>query len=189
MQRKLSVICLALSMLCFLPRTFAQRGKSEFSLGYSYYSVYSFANKTMNNSAFSASGGTPNFSYRYYLNRNVTLGVGLGYENISSWGSFFTIAPEMTVAYMDTRKDYIRVRLYGALSYGVSIMDDNITGIGETDESGPKFYAFQVTPIGVRVGRQVAGFFELGFGYKGIFNGGLSFRFPRKLKPREPIVD
>jgi hypothetical protein len=117
------------------------------------------------------------------------LGVGLGYEDISTWGSFLTIAPELTVAYMDTRKDYIRVRLYGSLSYGVSILGDNHTGIGEVDESGPKFYAFQITPFAVRVGRQVAGFVELGFGYKGIVNGGLSFRFPRKLQPREPIVD
>lgn len=38
-------------------------------------------------------------------------------------------------------------------------------------------YTFQVTPAGLRVGDQVGLFMELGYGYKGVFSGGLSMRF------------
>lgn len=38
-------------------------------------------------------------------------------------------------------------------------------------------YTFQVTPAGLRVGDKVGLFMELGYGYKGVFNGGLSMRF------------
>jgi len=38
-------------------------------------------------------------------------------------------------------------------------------------------YAIQVTPLGFRFGRTIAGFLELGFGYKGFISGGISARF------------
>lgn len=37
--------------------------------------------------------------------------------------------------------------------------------------------AFQVNPVGLRVGGRMAGFIEAGFGYKGILTGGISYRF------------
>lgn len=36
---------------------------------------------------------------------------------------------------------------------------------------------FQATPVGLRIGNKVGVFMELGYGYKGVFNGGLSMRF------------
>ena len=178
MKGKIPVLFLALIMTCFASRSFAQRGKSEISVGYGYYSIYSL----YNGSPFSASSGVPVITYRYYINKNVTLGMGIGYENISTWGSFLTFAPEMTFCYLDTRDDLIRVRLYGALSYGISVFDDLTRTAGEADRSGPWASGFQATPLGVRLGRQVAGFIELGVGYKGIVHGGLSVRFPRILR-------
>ena len=42
-------------------------------------------------------------------------------------------------------------------------------------ETGNKF-AFQFTPIGIRAGRSVGAFAELGYGYKGIIYGGVSYQ-------------
>lgn len=38
-------------------------------------------------------------------------------------------------------------------------------------------YTFQATPVGLRIGDKAGIFMELGYGYKGVFNGGLSMRF------------
>src|SRR4051794_4368818 len=116
MQKKISIIFLALAMICFIPRSHAQRGKSEFAVGYGYFSFYSFVNTGTNHAPSSSSSGSVVFTYRYYISRDVTLGLNVGYENISTWASFTTIAPELTVAYMDTRKSQVRVRLYGSVS-------------------------------------------------------------------------
>ena len=177
MQRKIFIFCLALSMICTVSKSHAQRGKSELAVGYGYWSIYSLAN----GAPFNASSGVTTLTYRYYLTKDVTLGMGFGYENISTWASFFTFAPELTVKYLDTRDDRIRVRLYGAVSYGVSVLGDNIIGPGHADESGAKPYGFQATPIGARFGRQFAYYVELGAGYKGLVHAGAAFRFPRIL--------
>jgi hypothetical protein len=187
MQRKLHILCFALLMIFSFSRTQAQCKKSEVALGYGYYSFYSFVNHGMNDAPYSTSSGSFALTYRYYVSRQVTIGLGLGYEDISSWGSFFTIAPEVTVAYLDTRNDQVRVRLYGSVSAGVSVLTDNVVGLGEADESGLKPWAFQATPIGMRIGRQFAGFIELGLGYKGLIHGGIEVRFPRVLHVHEKV--
>ncbi|MES2703615.1 MAG: hypothetical protein V4649_13310 [Bacteroidota bacterium] len=180
MLKGLYAFCLALLMFSFIPRSHAQRGKSEIAVGYGYYSIYSIINHSMNDAPYgSSSAGTLSFDYRYYLSRTVTLGLGVGIENITTWGNFVTFAPEITVAYLDTKNDNIRVRLYGAAAYGFSIMSDNAVGMGEGEESGVKPWAFQATPIGMRIGRQFAGFLEVGLGYKGLIRGGMELRFPR----------
>ena len=177
MQRKISIFCLALFMFCFVAQSHAQKGKSEFALGYGYWSIYTFANGT----PFNTSSGTTTLTYRYYLSKDISLGLGLGYENVSNWASFVTVCPEITVKYLDTRDDRVRVRLYGSASYGISVLGDNVIKPGDADESGVKPYAFQLTPIGVRFGRQLGYFVELGMGYKGLLSAGASFRFPRVL--------
>ena len=47
------------------------------------------------------------------------------------------------------------------------------TGGGKQTSTNRNF-AFQVTAVGVRYGKRVAGFFEVGFGVHGILNGGLT---------------
>ena len=178
MKGKIPVLFFALLMIFSAHHSFAQRGKSEIAVGYGYYSIYSY----YNGAPFSASSGVPVITYRYYINKNVTLGMGIGYENIRTWGSFLSFVPEMTFAYLDTRNDLIRVRLYGALGYGFSVFDDLTRTAGEADRSGLWLSGFQATPLGIRIGRQVAGFLELGVGYKGTVHGGLEVRFPKILR-------
>jgi hypothetical protein len=179
MRKSLHVLCLALLMMSFVSQSYAQRKRSELAVGYGYFSLFSFANHSMNDAPFNTSSGTTNVTYRYYLTRNFTLGMGVGYESISTWGNFVTIAPEVTFCYLDTRDHYIRVRLYGSASYGVSLISDNDIPNNEADESGAKPWGFHAVPFGMRVGRQFAGFVEVGVGYKGLIHGGLELRWPQ----------
>jgi hypothetical protein len=96
MQRKLFVFCLALCLICTIPQSHAQTGKSEISVGYGFYSFYSLVNHAQHeDGAYSNSSGSICVNYRYYLTKNVTLGLGFGYENLNNWGSFLTFAPEV----------------------------------------------------------------------------------------------
>jgi hypothetical protein len=189
-QRNVFILCLFLTIFACTPFSRAQKGKFEFSAGMGCFSGYSFANKAQNGAAYATSSGVANFAGRYYLSKNVTLGLNISYENISTWATFFTVAPEVSVAYLDTRDANTRVKLYGAASFGISVLSDNVLGRGEADESGPKAWGGQITPFGVRLGRQFAVFTEIGFGYKGLVNGGLALRVPRRLHHhREQVVD
>ncbi len=184
MQRKLYIFCLAVALISFLPRTHAQRGKSEFAFGYGRFSTFQFANRP----PYNTSSGTFSLSYRYYVSRTVTLGLTFGTEHISNWANFTCIMPELTVKYLDTKDSHVRVRLYGAFSYGLTILNDLHTGPGEADETGAKPWGFQATPIGIRLGRQFAGFMEVGVGYKGIVHGGIALRVPRYVHHRETDI-
>jgi Outer membrane protein beta-barrel domain len=180
MFRKITLVCSAFLMLFMANQSQAQKGKSELALGYGYWSIYNLANGV----PYNQSSGTFSLTYRYYITKNVTLGMGFGSENINNYGSMTTIAPELTACYMDTKDSRIRVRLYGSASYGITIFNDNDKNTGHVDQSAIWAYAFQATPFGIRIGRQLAFFTELGIGYKGLFHSGLDLRVPRSLKHR-----
>jgi hypothetical protein len=70
------------------------------------------------------------------------------------------------------------LELYSGLQAGgsyISTKQTYVTGDDATDNSFA--FAFQVTPIGLRVGKTFGGFAELGFGYKGLINVGIDYRF------------
>jgi hypothetical protein len=181
MQRKLYIFCLAVVLIASIPQSFAQRGKSEFAVGYGRFSIFQFQNRP----PYQTSSGTFSLTYRYYLSKDVTLGLGFGQERISNWASFASFVPEVTVKYLDTKDSHVRIRLYGSVGYGISVLTNLHTGPGEYDETGAKPYGFQFTPIGIRMGRQFACFMELGLGYKGIVHTGLAWRFPKHWRVKE----
>jgi len=156
-----------------LSASFAQKGKAELSLAYGYYSSFTL----YQGAPFNASTGTPNINLRYYMTNRFTLGLGIGFENNRNYGSFLTFAPEATVAYMDMKDAKVRVKIYGALAYGLTVFNDNNNNVGHDNQTGGKPWGFQFTPFGIRVGRKIAGFAEVGYGYKGLINAGLSYRF------------
>jgi hypothetical protein len=160
----------------------AQKGKAEITLQYGYYSNFT----VYNGAPFSASSGTMSVNGKYYISDIVSVGLGLGFENNSSIGSYLSVIPEFTFRYLDTRDNRVRVRLYGAAAWGLTVYNDVTAGPNNPDQTGPKLYGFQVTPVGVRVGRKYAAFLELGYGYKGIINGGIGYRF-RAHTIHEPL--
>jgi hypothetical protein len=181
-RKSVVTLCVALACMVAGNKATAQQGKAEIGLSYGYYSMFTL----YNGAPFNTSSGTSSLNLRYYLNNAVTLGINVGYENNSSYGSFLTFAPECTFRYLDTRDNRIRVRLYGAAGFGLTVFNDNEANQpGHRDNTGPKLWGFQGTALGVRVGRKLAGFAEVGYGYKGLLNGGLSYRF-RAAKKKGP---
>lgn len=73
------------------------------------------------------------------------------------------------------------VQLYSGLSLGVRMNVETKNSILPYDSFAPSIgnvgVAFQATAFGVRFGKQVYGFAELGCGYKGILNVGIGTRF------------
>ncbi len=65
-------------------------------------------------------------------------------------------------------------QFYSALAAGPSF----VKAVNDNDETkNSVVFAFQVSPIGIRVGNQIAFFLEGGFGYQGLVSAGLSARF------------
>lgn len=65
-------------------------------------------------------------------------------------------------------------QVYTAVAGGISA----ISGKNQDDEKKTRAsVAFQISPVGVRIGNNIAFFGEFGVGFQGILSGGLSVRF------------
>lgn len=76
------------------------------------------------------------------------------------------------------------VELYGGAAAGVNLVNHTEKSLNQTATSNAKksdlstTFAYQVTPIALRVGNQrIGGFLEAGLGYKGFVTAGVSLRF------------
>jgi hypothetical protein len=82
-----------------------------------------------------------------------------------------------------------KYRFYSGFGAGTSIILSEYTfkSFDETELENKTFIRstnsfqpdIQLTLIGIRAGKNLAGFAELGFGYQGIFNVGVSYRFKK----------
>ena len=146
-------------------------------------------------------------TYRYHISNVISLGLTFAFENENgSWSnsnygwlvdppsnmvrinmyqgkfrrSAYTIAPEITFNYGDFAHGL--VRLYSVVGMGYTYRDEHITyGNVNIEYNNPNvnpvhFNAYG-SPLGIRVGRELSGFFEIGLGYKGVLNYGLTYRF------------
>lgn len=131
--------------------------------------------------------GAFNLGYKYAISDVAHLGGTFAYEKGSSdayynWGvkggkfrnEYFTIAPELDVEYFKT--DLLSV--YALAGVGGTFTTRNYTSNeGEKEDESTLYFNFQVTPVGVKVGKSVGVFGEFGFGYKGLLNLGLFAKF------------
>lgn len=71
------------------------------------------------------------------------------------------------------------VTLYSRAAAGVTIATESFTEAetGMVDKTTEVMFAFQVSPIGIEVGRALAGFAEVGIGNMGVAQVGLRYRF------------
>lgn len=71
------------------------------------------------------------------------------------------------------------MQLYSGLSAGINIHDRNevINEFNFFAGFTKIHFAYQATPMGLRLGRTFGVYAELGYGYKGILCGGFSYRF------------
>lgn len=90
----------------------------------------------------------------------------------------YTIAVETDYRYISKPV----FQMYSGVGLGLAIVKTDFTLgpdlmlKGKNGES-TQYFTGQLTALGFRVGKTLAGFAELGFGYKGIVNAGLSYQF------------
>lgn len=88
--------------------------------------------------------------------------------------SFITVAFEGHYRYQNLKK----VQLYSGIGVGYSVGNETLTKpleVGNQTTSGSiNRLAYQINVIGIRMGNNIGGFIELGYGYKGIVNVGFS---------------
>lgn len=131
--------------------------------------------------------------YRYALNR-FRLGGDLGFAKTSSQLMLngetstsikekelnFLVLPTAEFTYFKRRL----VELYGSASAGVSLKRHSETGLTDAGKKAAQktdlnaAFAYQVNPIGLRVGNdRIGGFVEAGMGHKGFLTAGVSVKF------------
>lgn len=135
-----------------------------------------------------ASGsGLYGVGYHYFVSKNFKLGLSAQYArydvsrsfsnglSASETDTWVTLLVEPKGQWIDGRV----AQLYSGVGLGASFYrsEGRSSAREEVFTDNRTFFSFQVTPIGVRFGRAVGGHLELGFGYKGLINIGLSGRF------------
>ncbi len=133
--------------------------------------------------------GALNISYLFYPDENLGLGVVYSYTNSDKrigrdtklvgdfYNSFHSICPSLKYNWYN----YNFITLYSRINAGVAIATTKATYINTESRPEEKtatkaFFMYQVSPIGIEVGRQIAGFVEVGFGHMGTAMAGLRYR-------------
>ncbi len=128
-------------------------------------------------------------TYRYRISRRVSVGLSTGATLLNTDEAVFgysrspgkyryvsaLFAVEGQFHYIDRPKWSLYSVAGGGLGGTFERNSDNSTGPAE--ETRYPLLTMQVTPVGVRFGKVAGVFAELGYGYKGILNTGVSVRF------------
>ncbi len=72
-------------------------------------------------------------------------------------------------------KDWFQ--MYSGASIGYTSQNSDFTTSSNIEDSNDSYFNFHVNALGFRFGRKLAAFAELGFGYKGVANVGVSYQF------------
>ncbi|KAA1244994.1 hypothetical protein [Aquimarina sp. RZ0] len=191
------LILFVCSMNCMWAQT--AKGTNELKIGYGIATTNDIINitseaviytLTLGNSTFleKNSYGAVFISYKRAIANNLLLGVAFTYQNSdgdvitgrSKIGDFeeeyYTIALESDYHYIS--KDIFK--MYSGLGIGYTIRNEDFraTDANFSNESmNSNHFNFQITGIGVRVGKALSGYAEAGFGYRGVLNLGVSYQF------------
>lgn len=132
--------------------------------------------------------GAFSFSYKYYLKNRFAAGLTIVSDHVSGdlvdrdeeligtlKRHYFTIAPEIKWVYVNK----VSFRLYGEAGFGYTFGTENSQDIQGTEDEPfhINHFNFQITPLGIRVGKTFGAFAEIGLGYKGVLAAGLSGYF------------
>lgn len=125
--------------------------------------------------------------YNYAVKDNWTIGTDLVYERYtasvnkqnltvaSQKNDIYTLAVNSTYSYISKPK----FRMYSGVGLGYTFSNEKLSP-NQSDvqsvSSKSSSFNFQVIGAGIRRGGKIAGFAELGFGYKGIINLGISYQ-------------
>jgi hypothetical protein len=147
-------------------------------------SVFTFGSfETRNN----ISTGAFSFEYQYRPKKWVSVGGSVSYERTTCdlfsknldidagniINNYYTVMATARFNYLSKKI----ITLYSRVGIGYTLWLEYINGDNQYQDQSDGFVAFQLTPIGIRIGTKVGGFFEAGFGSEGMVAAGVSFRF------------
>lgn len=205
MKKNRLVICSLLAMLGMNSSIYAQQGSGELNimisdtgpitLMLSFFDELSDSFKAAfqdysKESTDKSIPGMISVGYSYKVNNWLAVGGDLGYtrlnkevkltskdgskpdELIDRKTNTFIVMPTGKFYYMQKNK----INLYGLLGVGALFANKTEKSGTLEDKQNITTLAFQINPIGLRVGNRFGGFAELGFGMKGFATAGFSMR-------------
>jgi hypothetical protein len=119
--------------------------------------------------------------YERWVSRWASLGVSTAYASAHRM-VYYRNEPDsqehqsLFTMMIDTRAHWLRrtsFEMYSGLSFGLASWGSGYAG----DHSSDGSMAIQATPVGMRIGRDLAVYGELGLGHNSVVRGGLSKRF------------
>ena len=198
----ISLFSAALVICCQFPLFAQEKGDKTLSIGYGYYSLYHMSYESFSGMAtvFSfgsvqqesiKSSGVIYASYNSALSNVWLFGATLSYEKITheylTGGFLFMVTPVtrqivnahfLTLA-LDNQFRYVRkpnFQMYSGISLGYTMGIEDYSDQENSSNETHGVLNYQLNFVGMRFGNQVAFQLEIGLGFKGIVNGGLSIR-------------
>ncbi|AXT62568.1 hypothetical protein D1816_20120 [Aquimarina sp. AD10] len=175
---KINMLFLLMGLSCITAQT---KGTSQVSVGCGYASYdanvqsFDFDN---NDDDDENNAGAINVGYKYAVSDRWMLGGIIVYEKITNDINLQgeTVRGTATVTTVGAEFDYRYIstqyfQMYSGFGVGYTFGNEKPT------EDNINHFNCQLTGAGIRVGSTLAGFAELGFGYKGVINFGISLRF------------
>ena len=136
--------------------------------------------------------GPVHISYNYYLILNWDIGIAAVYEyqkhDITviipdAFGKHHIYQQTLLTFLLHTHYHWLQKGIFDLYSGGEAGLSMNRKKDIRNDftitksEASQTNFAYQVTPLGLRIGRKLGGYLELGYGYKGLISAGISYRF------------
>lgn len=133
--------------------------------------------------------GSVNVSYLFFPDEEWGVGLVYSYTNSDKrivankkiMGDFFNSFHSICPSFKYNWYNYNFITLYSRLNAGVAIATSKASFLDEKAHpaeatSTKAFFMYQVSPIGIELGRQVAGFVEVGFGHMGTAMAGIRYK-------------
>lgn len=190
------VMIVTLAAFVFATAGFGQTRRHDFSLGYGLLSSDQIVDIFGDVAAIIITLGTfskQNIHYTgvpfltYHHSSNSRFGFGGAIGGYNSWGDL-RVLDEIVGDYRErnyigaVELDYHWImrdgfQLYSGAGFGVRYRRGTYSDADETDTVSKVLPTFHINALGVRVGRKVGFFAELGAGYKGMIAAGLNAQF------------
>lgn len=185
-----------IGLLIVLPATiFAQDKKHEMVLGYGVGTHYAIVEQMAGilgvvitlgefNAELESGTGAILLGYRYSVGDKLTIGFDGSYTKLKDVLKFdgkevgnldkyfYTIAPY--IAYNYVKKG--NLSMYSGIGLGYAFVKDAYTTDDGDEIENIGEFAFHLNAFGVRYGKNIGGYVEVGYGYKGIVNLGISLK-------------
>ncbi|MDR2680148.1 MAG: hypothetical protein LBC47_04985 [Tannerella sp.] len=195
-----SKVCLSaiMCLLFFCGNVYGQRKKHSLEVGLGIWNTNEILN-TFSDMIVSSlpndmemkddgSYGSVHLGYKYHSSRIFAVGGFVAYDYAQSKGfvagietgkfykTHYTFALETELTYLPLGAfNMYALAGIGRTFYHLKYKSNN--GENLNDSATNPYTTFQITPVGLRFGRNAGAFLELGFGYRGILNAGLFARF------------